>query len=557
MGLNSRLDLFAIVLFPLLLIPLMAGCGAVAGSGSGSAQTGVVFFANSSLDFGAVAVGGSKSLTDVITNTSNTKVTFSVRTSSQDFQVSSPSLPLTLAPRQRAAIAVNFKPQVLGNPSSKISFVGTDGGPMQVDLAVRGSAVKAGGLSVNPSSFAFGSVAVGGSKTLSVTLSNTSPVRISLEQASASTAAFTLEQLKLPLVLHPGQSTTLTVTFAPTATGLQSGSISLRGYASLTTDNDPSGWGRRGWFADSVSVAAAGTGTSQAATPGSGRLSATPSSLSFGTLAVGSSNSRLETVTNPGGSDITISQITSRSAAFRLGSLSLPTTLAPGRSLTFSVTFTPQSTGNFNSGLSLASNGSNPVLNVALSGAGTGPGRLSLSPASLSFGGVTVGSSKSLTGTLTASTANVVVTSASSSSGDFSLSGLALPLTLAAGQSMSFTVTFAPKSVSSTAGSISFAGNAIGPLTVSASGTGTAAPQHSVTVSWIGSSSTVVGYNVYRGSQSGGPYVAINSSPDSTLAYVDSAVQAGTTYYYVVTSVDSGGVESLYSNEAQATVPSP
>jgi hypothetical protein len=530
----------------------MAGCGAVSASGSGSAQNGIVFFANPSLDFGAVAVGGSKSLTDVVTNTSNAKVTLSAQTSSEDFQVSSPSLPLTLAPRQSATVAVNFKPQAWGNPSSKISFFGGEGS-IHVDLPVRGRAVNAGRLRVNPPSFGFGSVAVGASKTLSATLSNSGSSSVTLEQASASSAVFTVETMNLPLVLHPRQSTTLTVTFAPRASGLQSGSIAVRGSASLGSDSAPQ---VREW-PDSVSVAAAGTGTSQAATVGSGRLSAIPSSLSFGTVAVGSSNSRLETVTNPGAADVTISQITPGSSAYSLGSLSLPATLAPGRSLTFSITFAPQSAGNFSSGLSLASNGSNPVLSVALSGTGSRPGRLSLSPATLSFGSVTIGSSKSLTGTLTASTANVVLTSASSSSGEFSLSGLAVPLTLSAGQSKSFSVTFTPHVAGATTGSISFGGNAIGSLAVSATGTGTAAVQHRVTVSWIGSSSTVVGYNLYRGSQSGGPYVPINSSLVASSGYLDGAVQAGMTYYYVVTAVDSSGVESMYSNEARATVPSP
>jgi fibronectin type 3 domain-containing protein len=32
---------------------------------------------------------------------------------------------------------------------------------------------------------------------------------------------------------------------------------------------------------------------------------------------------------------------------------------------------------------------------------------------------------------------------------------------------------------------------------------------------------------------------------------------AGQLYYYVVTAVDSSGVESVYSNQASATVPTP
>ena len=78
---------------------------------------------------------------------------------------------------------------------------------------------------------------------------------------------------------------------------------------------------------------------------------------------------------------------------------------------------------------------------------------------------------------------------------------------------------------------------------------------HSVDLTWNASASQVVGYNVYRGSQSGGPYTMVNPVLEASTSFVDSNVQTGQTYYYVVTSVDSGSHESNYSNEAQAAVP--
>jgi hypothetical protein len=79
---------------------------------------------------------------------------------------------------------------------------------------------------------------------------------------------------------------------------------------------------------------------------------------------------------------------------------------------------------------------------------------------------------------------------------------------------------------------------------------------HSVALAWIASTtSTVVGYNVYRSTVSGTGYAKINSAFDSALTYTDSTVQNGTTYYYVTTAVDSSGNESLYSNETQAFIP--
>ena len=82
---------------------------------------------------------------------------------------------------------------------------------------------------------------------------------------------------------------------------------------------------------------------------------------------------------------------------------------------------------------------------------------------------------------------------------------------------------------------------------------------HSVTLTWIAStSSNVAGYNVYRGAASGGPYATkVNSSLVTGLGYIDTTVLAGQTYYYVATSVDTSGNESVPSNQATAVIPSP
>ncbi|MGA2357117.1 MAG: hypothetical protein ABSG02_21695, partial [Terriglobales bacterium] len=87
-------------------------------------------------------------------------------------------------------------------------------------------------------------------------------------------------------------------------------------------------------------------------------------------------------------------------------------------------------------------------------------------------------------------------------------------------------------------------------------GTGTAPTQHTVDLSWT-ASADAVGYNIYRGTTSGGPYTMINSSLDSNTAYTDSTVVSGTTYYYVATAVNSGSEESGYSNQATAVIPTP
>lgn len=82
--------------------------------------------------------------------------------------------------------------------------------------------------------------------------------------------------------------------------------------------------------------------------------------------------------------------------------------------------------------------------------------------------------------------------------------------------------------------------------------------QHSVQLNWTTSSSpNIVGYNVYRGTTSGGPYSKVNSSLVTGTSYTDNSVQSGSTYYYVVTAVNNSSLESAYSNQATANIPSP
>lgn len=183
-------------------------------------------------------------------------------------------------------------------------------------------------------------------------------------------------------------------------------------------------------------------------------------------------------------------------------------------------------------------------------------GQLSVTPSAMSFGSLAIGSSVSKNGTLKAGAAAVTVSSASWNGSGYSLSGIAFPTTIAAGATIPFTVTFDPQTSGSTPGQVSFLSNASNsPTTVSLAGSGTQATQHSVDLSWNASSSPVVGYNVYRGIQSGGPYTKLNASLVSAVSFVDLTVQSGATYYYVATSVDANNVESGYSNIATAAIP--
>ncbi|MCB9853682.1 MAG: endonuclease [Phycisphaerales bacterium] len=75
-----------------------------------------------------------------------------------------------------------------------------------------------------------------------------------------------------------------------------------------------------------------------------------------------------------------------------------------------------------------------------------------------------------------------------------------------------------------------------------------------VSLSWNANAEPdLSGYNIYRSTTSGGPYAQLNGAVVNTNAYNDTTVVNGTTYFYVVTAVNTGADESSYSDEASGT----
>jgi len=181
---------------------------------------------------------------------------------------------------------------------------------------------------------------------------------------------------------------------------------------------------------------------------------------------------------------------------------------------------------------------------------------LNSSSSSLSFGSVNVSSNSTQTVMLTnAGNSTVTISNVTVSGAGFNATGVS-GVILAPGQTATLTATFAPAAAGSVTGKISVASNATNsPDSIALSGTGVAAVSHSVALAWSPSTSTVMGYNAYTSAQSGGPYTKLTGTPVAATTYTDSSVQAGQTYYFVVTSVDSNNVESAYSAEVSALVP--
>ena len=123
-----------------------------------------------------------------------------------------------------------------------------------------------------------------------------------------------------------------------------------------------------------------------------GLLSVTPTPISFGIVKVGNNQSQPATMTNSGGSSLTVTKVTPSGTGFTVSGLSLPVTLVAGQSQAFTVIFTPQALGAVSGNLAIANTGSTPTVNVVLSGGSQTPGAVTPSPSSLSFGNVPLGS---------------------------------------------------------------------------------------------------------------------------------------------------------------------
>jgi hypothetical protein len=282
-----------------------------------------------------------------------------------------------------------------------------------------------------------------------------------------------------------------------------------------------------------------------------------PTSISFGNVVVGANLSQSLIISNTGTATLSISQITVTGATFTTSGYTLPINVNAGQQTTITVAFQPTAATTVSGNISIVSNAPTSPTSVGLSGTGIAATlTLGINPTSLSFGNVLTGTSSPTQNVTITNTgnSNVTISQITTSGAGYSVTGGSTPVTLTPSQNLVLGVQFSPTATGSVAGTISIVSNATGsPATVALSGTGVV--QHTVSLTWIASTSTVTGYNVYRSTTNGSGYVKINTSLIAGLTYTDASVTSGTTYYYVTTAVDSSGNESTFSNQATAVIP--
>jgi hypothetical protein len=308
-------------------------------------------------------------------------------------------------------------------------------------------------MSLSPATVAFGNVNAGSSATQSVKLSNSGNSNLTVTQLAASGAGISVSGLTTPLFLTPLQSATFTVTYAPAAGGLTTGGITV-------TNND------------GVSTVAAVTGTGIQA-----GLSVTPTAANFASVVTGNTSSQTVQLKNSGTANLTISQATVSGTGFSASGLTLPLTLTPGQSGSFSVQYAPQVAGNASGSISIVSNAPNSPGIIALSGTSTAAtSTMSLTPTSISFGNVNTGSIATQNVQL-ANTGNssVTVTQVAASGAGVSVSGATTPFTIAPSQGVPLTIRFTPTTSGAISGSVTVTNNSGGSIVETVTGTGTQA----------------------------------------------------------------------------------
>ena len=484
----------------------------------------------SSVAFGNVADGTTATQAIALKNTGTANLVVSSESATGAGFTVTGFVAQTLAPNSSMTFNTVFSPTSPGAVSGSIS-VSTNlaGSPTAISLTGTGTQPA---MSVTPSSVSFGTVTDGTGSTQAITLKNTGNANLVVSSESATGTGFSVVGF-VAQTLAPNSSMTFNAVFAPTSPGAVSGSISV-------STNLP---------ASPTAIPLTGTGANPA-------MSITPSSVSFGSIVDGTSNSQTITVKNTGTVNLVVSSQSVTGAGFSVTGFSAQT-VAPNNTMAFNAVFAPTTAGSVTGSISLSTNVPGSPTAIGLTGTGTAPTFvLGASPTTLTFGSVNVGNNSSLGVTLKNNgNSNITISGISGATGGFTTSGVGAGTILTPNQSATLNVTFTPTASGAASATITINSNSTATPSISVSGTG-ASTASSVSLSWAASSSSdVIGYNIYRGTISGGPYTKLTASPLSSVTDTDSTVSSGTTYYYVVTAVDSSNNESADSNQAVASVP--
>jgi hypothetical protein len=373
-----------------------------------------------SLDFGDVPVGSSLQQTVSVTNVGLAPVVVSMTGGAAGaFGGSQNCQGNTLAPGASCQITYTFSPTAPGVVTA------TTGGTVNdqaFSFSFRGNGV-APSFRITPTALDFGEVVVGSSLQQRVDVVNTSTVPVVVSMTGGAAGAFGGSQNCQGNTLAPGASCQITYTFSPTAPGVVTATTG-------GTVND-----------QAFSFSFRGVGIASE-TDRSLPFRISPTALDFGDIQVGHSLQQRVDVVNVSGAPVTVSMTGGAAGAFGGSQNCQGNTLAPGASCQITYTFSPTAPGVVTATTGGTVN--DQAFSFSFRGVGV-PARFRISPTSLDFGTLQVGTSLQQSVTVTnVGTDPAVISMAGGAAGAFGGSQNCQGNTLAPGASCQITYTFSP-----------------------------------------------------------------------------------------------------------------
>jgi trimeric autotransporter adhesin len=416
------------------------------------------------LSFGQVPSGQSAQKTLTLTNASTTlPLTIRRITSAWPFLATS-TCGTTLAPGTGCVVTLSYTPLnqiatgttlppptgdigsliIESDAASSPDLIDLTGSSTAATLASPSNVAPIASFVPSQSSLTFASTMAGNvSAPQIVTLDNTGTATLQITGIQ-TTPDYTV--VSNCAAILPGASCTLSITFTPQSTAPLGVASSVRASAIEISSNASTPL-------EFISVVGVSTPST---------LALSQTALNFGTVVVGTTSALGVQVTNTGLLAVTFSGVTAiGNYTATDGTCPSPgLTLAPGTSCTVQAIFAPTQAGTLTGTLSIATSASTLPLTVALTGMGV-QSQMLISPASLSFGAIAVGSPATLSLTLantgTASITNISSTITAPTTGEYAVTVPCAVTTLAPGMSCSLTVTFTPAALGARPGTLTIA----------------------------------------------------------------------------------------------------
>jgi hypothetical protein len=339
-----------------LIANVPGGQVTVALSGTGT-PAGPIVLTPTTLPCGSVLVGKTvqcpQSITISNTLNSGPPVPLQTPTVSGDYEITSTGVPCpsSLAPNSGCTVSLAFTPTKPGTDNGMFSIV-TGDGTLTAQLTGTGLALATDGLSA--STLLFGPQRVGTvSAAKVVTISNTGDFALTLIKASSNATAFAVTDPGCQTNVPGHGSCAVSVTFAPTTPGAQSGTLTISDALHTQT------------------VTLNGTGVAPAGVPSVSESLVFPAEGVAGSFGYDPSTLTTQpvTLTNNGITELSGLQFQT-TGDFAVASGTCPTSLASGAACIAQVTFTPTVTGPQTGTLTVTGSNLGHGLTTALSGEG-------------------------------------------------------------------------------------------------------------------------------------------------------------------------------------------